>query len=35
MEKCYIKLHHVYLNDFNILFKNVRHWKIDLLYTIF
>ena len=33
---CYIywlihfKLHHKYFNDFNMLFKNVRYWKIDL-----
>ena len=26
---CYIKLHYVYFNDFRILFKNIRYWKID------
>ena len=29
IENCYIKLHHVFNNDFNMLFRNVRHWKID------
>ena len=31
IENCYIKTHHVYFNDFNILFETVCHWKRDFL----
>ena len=31
IENGYIKIHHVYFNNFNILFKTVRHQKIDFL----
>ena len=33
IENSYIKIHHVYFNYFNILFKTVRHRKIDFLQT--
>ena len=29
IENYCIKIHHVYFNDFNILFKTIHHWKID------
>ena len=29
MENCYIKIQHVYFNNFNALFKTVCHWEID------
>ena len=28
MENCHIKIHRVYFNDFNMLFKTIRHRKI-------
>ena len=31
IESCFAKLYHIYFNDFNILFKNVRHWKLGFL----
>ena len=27
---CYISLYHVYFNNFNMVFKNVRHWKTSV-----
>ena len=29
IENCYIKIHHVCSNGSNLLFKVLRHWKID------
>ena len=31
IENGYLKIHPVYFNDFNVLFKAARHWKIDFL----
>ena len=31
IENCYIKIHLAYFNNSDILFKTVRHWKIDFL----
>ena len=27
-ETCCIKLHHVYINDFNMLCENLSHWEV-------
>ena len=34
IENYYIKIHHAYFNDFNILFKTVRYWKMNILFAI-
>ena len=35
IENCYIKIHHEYFNDFNIVFKTGRRWKTYFLQVSF